>query len=121
MIRTMMMILPNPATTVNYGLTIAPKGQDKLLEEFDVLLDKYTSFSLRKLTSIKTEEAKVLDDWVNDISGVFDAIENFGKNVMSTTSTVTIDLVSPGVAFGNFLEELKQARKAFELDEAIID
>lgn len=36
---------------VNYGLTIASKGQEKLLKEFDEVLEKYSSFSVQKVNA----------------------------------------------------------------------
>ncbi|KAF9618759.1 hypothetical protein IFM89_002454, partial [Coptis chinensis] len=92
--------ITQPATTVvNYGLTIASKGQDKLLEEFDVLLDKYTSFSLQKLTRPETEEAKVLDDWVNgqQISPVELSKSLEKKEMLKDTSTAYWTTLAPNV------------------------
>ncbi|PIA55457.1 hypothetical protein AQUCO_00700031v1 [Aquilegia coerulea] len=41
---------------VNYGLTIASKGQENLLKEFDGILEKYSSFSLQKVKAAEVGE-----------------------------------------------------------------
>ncbi|KAF5204736.1 Senescence/dehydration-associated protein-related, partial [Thalictrum thalictroides] len=41
---------------VNYGLTIASKGQDHLLKEFDEILEKYSSFSVQKVKAANVAE-----------------------------------------------------------------
>ncbi|KAM7520070.1 hypothetical protein LguiB_019032 [Lonicera macranthoides] len=47
---------------LNYGLTIASKGQDKLLEELDGILEIYSGFSVQKVDGKgEGKESEVLD------------------------------------------------------------
>jgi spartin len=48
-------------TLLNYGLTFAAKGQDKLLKELDQILGTYSSFSVEQVQSKGKEKSKVLD------------------------------------------------------------
>ncbi|KAK9285060.1 hypothetical protein L1049_024245 [Liquidambar formosana] len=45
---------------LNYGLTIASKGQEGLLKELDGILEHYSSFSVQKVTE-KGKKSEVLD------------------------------------------------------------
>ncbi|OWM68206.1 protein EARLY-RESPONSIVE TO DEHYDRATION 7, chloroplastic-like [Punica granatum] len=45
---------------LSYGLTIASKGQEGLLKELDAILDKYSSFSVQKVSE-KAKKVEVLD------------------------------------------------------------
>ncbi|KAM7260773.1 hypothetical protein ACFE04_026248 [Oxalis oulophora] len=46
---------------LNYGLTIASKGQEEKLKELDVVLTNYSSFSVQKVSDKVKEKDKLLD------------------------------------------------------------
>lgn len=48
---------------LSYGLTIASKGQEGLLKELDAILEKYSSFSVQKVSE-KAKKGEVLDSSV---------------------------------------------------------
>ncbi|KAJ1689189.1 hypothetical protein LUZ63_013344 [Rhynchospora breviuscula] len=48
-------------TLLNYGLTVAAKGQEKLLKELDQILGTYSSFSAQKVEAKGREKSEVLD------------------------------------------------------------
>ncbi|KAF3334150.1 Senescence-associated protein [Carex littledalei] len=48
-------------TLLNYGLTFAAKGQDKLLKELDQILGTYSSFSVQQVKAKGKEKSEVLD------------------------------------------------------------
>ncbi|KAJ4771591.1 Senescence/dehydration-associated-like protein [Rhynchospora pubera] len=48
-------------TLLNYGLTFAAKGQEKLLKELDQILGTYSSFSVQKVEAKGKEKSEVLD------------------------------------------------------------
>ncbi|GMP27105.1 hypothetical protein CsSME_00003252 [Camellia sinensis var. sinensis] len=50
----------DPDNLLNYGLTIASKGQEGLLKEFDEVLEHYSSFSVQKVSE-KGKKSEVLD------------------------------------------------------------
>ncbi|KAI8032087.1 hypothetical protein LOK49_LG01G02830 [Camellia lanceoleosa] len=50
----------DPDNLLNYGLTIASKGQEGLLKEFDEVLKHYSSFSVQKVSE-KGKKSEVLD------------------------------------------------------------
>ncbi|CAL5361123.1 unnamed protein product [Camellia sinensis] len=50
----------DPDNLLNYGLTIASKGQEGLLKEFDEVLEHYSSFSVQKVSK-KGKKLGVLD------------------------------------------------------------
>ncbi|KAI7992966.1 hypothetical protein LOK49_LG12G02761 [Camellia lanceoleosa] len=50
----------DPDNLLNYRLTIASKGQEGLLKEFDEVLEHYSSFSVQKVSE-KVKKSEVLD------------------------------------------------------------
>ncbi|XP_028114461.1 protein EARLY-RESPONSIVE TO DEHYDRATION 7, chloroplastic-like [Camellia sinensis] len=50
----------DPDNLLNYGLTIASKGQEGLLKEFDEVLEHYSNFSVQ-MVSEKGKKSEVLD------------------------------------------------------------
>ncbi|KAK4763393.1 hypothetical protein SAY86_009161 [Trapa natans] len=53
----------NSVALLSYGLTIASKGQEGLLKELDAILEKYSSFSVQKV-SVNAKKGEVLDSSV---------------------------------------------------------
>lgn len=49
---------------LNYGLTIASKGQERLVKELDGVFERYSSFSVQKVSEKAKKESEVLDGTV---------------------------------------------------------
>ncbi|PON89357.1 Senescence/spartin-associated [Trema orientale] len=50
-----------PENLLNYGLTIASKGQERLVKELDGILRSYSSFSVQKISEMAKKGSEVLD------------------------------------------------------------
>lgn len=46
---------------LSYGLTVAGKGQEKVLEELDRVLEEYTTFSVKQVEAAAKEKSEVMD------------------------------------------------------------
>lgn len=80
---------------LNYGVTIAYKGQENLLKEFDRLLEMYTNFSVQKVYVKKSE---VLDvKIVQEISPSEMKSEKKNKEVMEERSAAYWTTLAPNV------------------------
>ncbi|XP_058077967.1 protein EARLY-RESPONSIVE TO DEHYDRATION 7, chloroplastic-like, partial [Magnolia sinica] len=78
---------------LNYGLTIASKGQEGLLKEFDAILEKYSSFSVQQVL----EKSEALDGSV--AKGVSPAEMEAGskKEMMEEQSVAYWTTLAPNV------------------------
>lgn len=48
-------------SALSYGLTVAGKGQEKVLEELDTVLKEYTTFSVKQVDAAANEKSEVMD------------------------------------------------------------
>ncbi|CAN6284978.1 unnamed protein product [Urochloa humidicola] len=46
---------------LSYGLTVAGKGQEKVLQELDRVLEEYTTFSVKQVEAAAKEKSEVMD------------------------------------------------------------
>ncbi|PIA57391.1 hypothetical protein AQUCO_00600255v1 [Aquilegia coerulea] len=81
----------NDFELLNYGLTIASKGQESLLNEFDKILQHYSTFSVQKVMEKKSE---ALD--VSEVSPAEMKSEK-KKEIMEERSTAYWTTLAPNV------------------------
>lgn len=80
---------------LNYGLTIASKGQEALLEELDRVLEKYSCFSVQKMEELGKWE--VLDDSVARETSPEELESKEKKELMRVSSAAYWTTLAPNV------------------------
>ncbi|KAF5188429.1 Senescence/dehydration-associated protein [Thalictrum thalictroides] len=84
----------NDHELLNYGLTIASKGQESLLREFDKILEHYSSFSVQKVMEKKSE---ALDVSVENKVSPAEMKSEKKKEIMEERSTAYWTTLAPNV------------------------
>ncbi|KAF8410420.1 hypothetical protein HHK36_002949 [Tetracentron sinense] len=80
---------------LNYGLTIASKGQESLLKELDGILEHYSSFSVQKVSDQGNSE--VLDGSVTKEISPYDLKSGKNKELMEERSAAYWTTLAPNV------------------------
>ncbi|XP_077246595.1 protein EARLY-RESPONSIVE TO DEHYDRATION 7, chloroplastic-like [Tasmannia lanceolata] len=80
---------------LNYGLTFASKGQEGLLNEFDAILEHYSSFSVQKV--LEKKKSDVLDGSVAKEVSPSDLKSRAKKEMMEERSAAYWTTLAPNV------------------------
>uniref|UniRef100_A0A2N9J0Q9 Senescence domain-containing protein n=1 Tax=Fagus sylvatica TaxID=28930 RepID=A0A2N9J0Q9_FAGSY len=82
---------------LNYGLTIASKGQEKLLQELDAILQNYSSFSVQKVSDNAKKKGEALDGSVAREFSPADLKSEKKKELMEERSAAYWTTLAPNV------------------------
>ncbi|PON53461.1 Senescence/spartin-associated [Parasponia andersonii] len=86
-----------PENLLNYGLTIASKGQERLVRELDGILQSHSSFSVQKISEKAKKGSEVLDGSVALETSPADLNKEKKKELMEERSAAYWTTLAPNV------------------------